>query len=264
MRGHAPAAEEHGPRSFRYPGGTERDGDGVGIERSWLGNPRIAAAVELAMTSPTGREVLEAGSRLRTKLVFEATPTTHAEYVDEVADGLIASYHPTRNRMTLGFAFGIPDGVPVTRPDGSIVHVGASPPAQDAATLVHETVHRVQNRHRLLSLRMAGDAFVAPISGVRELVSREPKISRVGAFMRGFDRRMLQTEIAAFRTEDRMLAELGEATRFHSADGAYLGDAAVQAVIGGAYATQHRMFAGAFLGLGGAGATLGVRDLTSR
>lgn len=113
--------------------------------------------------------------------------------------------------MEFGFSFGIPGGITVRRPQA----------------------------------RAVLDAHIAPFAGIRQLLRPQPGESRGAAFMRGVERRMLRPELEAFRTEDGVLHEIGRAARFHATDGAYRGDAAIQAEIGAAYSRRNRIFVAA-------------------
>ncbi len=234
----------------------------MNVSGTWLAHPRLAKAIEAVAGSPTAMDVLERGSRLRTKLGFAKPPGSVKELVEEAVDGTIASYRPLTNTMQLGASFGKPEGFDIPLPNGTSVHHGTSVPIDDAEALVHETVHRLQNAGGRSVAGVFGSAFAAPFEGLAALARPAAGERRAASFTRGFQHRMLRNEIEAYRVTDKAMQELGEASKFHAADGAYLGDAAVQAQIQPGYAQQNvkvATAAWALTGTLGAAAALELR-----
>jgi hypothetical protein len=217
----------------------------MNIAGTWLAHPRLRAAVAAVESSPTARSVLEHSAQLKTNVVFEPVPANVGELFERLAEGTTASYQPTRNKMQFGFTFGS-DGmtIPASTPTGKAARFDEGSDIEDGLVLVHEAVHRNQNRGFRAIPGALFDSFSAPFAGARQALAPSVDESRAAAFMRGFERRMLASEIEAYRVEDLVGQELGQVARFHAPDGTYLGDGVVQAQVGAGYASQDRKLAG--------------------
>ena len=233
---------------------------GIAIAGTWLAQPRVAASVRAVESSATARSVIEQVAHHPTRVAFEAPPATVEQFERRKLNPLIASYAPATNTMGFGAGFGVDRPFEVAARDGSKVVVDFGDTAvEDGVSLVHESVHRLQNRAgRLLVDVGLVQPIAAPIAGVRQLLHPNAGETRAAAFMRGFDRRIVGDEIEAYRTEARVEHELGRASRFNDAAGTYLGDDHTLARIHQTYVPSARLRWAASLTVTGSAAAGGI------